>query len=182
MAMTDKEKKAYVNKHLTDIYPQLVENMQKTCGAGYEKWGDDLLPTAIEFFLNKPLDVQYESCVSGKCENFITFIAAFQLKSSTTKFWHVWRKHKNSHRELIPDSYMYDETKYKDDSDDDFMLCIKQQMKDLDPFEKMLVEERVIKGMRFVDLEERYDIPYSALAKELKKVLKKIKERCQHLR
>lgn len=180
--MTDKEKKAYVDKHLTDIYDQLVINCEKTCGAGTDQWADDLLPTAIEFFLNKPLDVQYESCMNNKAENFITFIMGFQLKSSTTKFWHVWRKHKASHRELIPDSYMYDGTNQTEYTDDDFMVCVKAAMKHLNPFEKMLIEERVIKQVKFVEIAERYDIPYTALSGQLKKVLKKIREKCQHLR
>jgi hypothetical protein len=180
--MTDKEKKSFIDKHITDIYPQLLENVKKVCGAGYSKWGDDLLPLSLEFFLNKPLDVQYESCKNNKAENFITFIMNFQLKSSTTRFWHVWRKHKNSHREIYPDSYLYDETKVIDNEDDDLMLCIKQHIKDLDPFEKMLVEERVLKGMRFVDIAERYDIPYTALSNQLSKTLKKIKKSCLHLK
>ena len=41
--MTDKEKKAYIDKHLTEIYDQLVINSEKVCGAGYERWGEDLL-------------------------------------------------------------------------------------------------------------------------------------------
>jgi len=180
--MTDREKKAYVDKHLTDIYDQLIINCQKTCGAGYSQWGEDLLPLALEFFLDKPLDVQYDSCINNKAENFITYIMGFQLKSSTSRFWHVHRKHKSSHRELIPDSFMYDGTNKEDTSDDDFMLCIKSSIKHLDPFERMLIEERVIKRLKFVEIAERYDIPYTALSSQLKVALKKIKSKCLHLR
>ena len=178
--MNDVEKKAYVDKHITEIYDQLVINTQKTCGDGYWRWGDDLLATAVEFFLSKPLDVQYDSCVNNKAEHFITFIMGLQLKSSTSRFWHTWRKHKNSHRELHSETVLYgNEKEYEDD---DFMYCIKSQMKDLDPFEKMLIEERIIKQLRFKDIAERYDIPYTALSNQLKKTLKKIKERCLHLK
>ena len=62
------------------------------------------------------------------------------------------------------------------------MLCIKKNINSLSPFEKMLVEERIIKKLRFVDIEERYDIPYTALTVQLKKTLKKLKEQCQHLK
>jgi len=179
--MKDVEKKAYVDKHITEIYDQLIINCQKTCGAGYEQWGEDLLATALEFFLTKPLDVQYDSCVNNKAENFVTFIMGFQLKSSTSRFWHVHRKHKSTHRELIADSYMYDQLKDSDYEDDDFMYCVKKTIKTLDPFEKMLIEERVIKQLRFVEIAERYDIPYTALSGQLKKVLNKIKAKCQQL-
>lgn len=179
--MTDKEKKAFVDKHITDIYPQLQINITKVCGAGLQRWGDDLLSTALEFFLNKPLDVQYDSCKNNKAENFVTYIANFQLKSSTTKFWHVWRKHKQSHRELFLGSYDY-KHESNEDYNDDAMLCIKEAMKDLNPFEKMIVEEKVLMGIRFKEIAERYDIPYTAISKQLKVTLKKIKEKCIHLR
>jgi len=180
--MTDKQKKAYVDKHLTEIYPQLRINVEKVCGAGTSQWADDLLPTALEFFLEKPLQVQYESCINNKAENFITFIMAFQLKSSSTKFWHVHRKHISNSREYYTDHFQYDLDKKQDVADDDHMHCIKQAIKKLDVFEKMLIEERVIKGIKFVDISDRYDIPYTALCNQLNKTLKKLKKQCQHLR
>lgn len=180
--MTEVEKKKYVDKHITEIYPQLEINMTKVCGDNHWRWGEDLLSTSVEFFLNKPLDVQYESCINNKAENFITYIANFQLKSSTTRFWHVHRKHSNSHREYYPDSFIYDQHVPEDTSDDDLMLCIKRNINSLSPFEKMLVEERVIKKLKFKDIADRYDIPYTALTTQLKKTLKKLKEKCQHLK
>jgi hypothetical protein len=45
----------------------------------------------------------------------------------------------------------------------------------------MLVEERVLKGMRFQDLADRYEIPYSSLTLTLKQTLKEVKEKCKHL-
>lgn len=41
MTLTDKEKKSFVDKHLTKIYPQLKINMEKTCGVGAPRWADD---------------------------------------------------------------------------------------------------------------------------------------------
>ncbi len=61
------------------------------------------------------------------------------------------------------------------------MLCIKQAINNLDPYEKMLVEERVIKGRKFKELAERYDIPYSSLTYTLKNTIKELKEKCKHL-
>lgn len=181
MPLTDLNKKKYVDRHLTEIYPQLKINMQKTCGAGYDQWGDDLLSIAVEYFLKKPLDVQYDSCINNKAENFITYIANFQLKSGYSKFWHTHRRFSTSTREYYIDYYDYE---YSEDDmweEDDRMLCIKQAIKNLNPFEKMLIEERVIKKMKYQDLADRYDIPYSSLTHTLKKTLKKIKAQCKHL-
>lgn len=180
MAINDKERKAYVDKHLTKIYPQLKKNMVKVCGAGHDFWADDLLSIAVEFFLNKDIEVQYDSCINNKAENFITYMANFQLKSGTSKFFHRHRKFSSKTREYFTDGYVYDRGS-KVFEDDDRTLCMKEAIKELDPFERMLVDERIIKGMKFNDIAERYDIPYSSLSHNYSKIKTKIKNKCKHL-
>ena len=177
--LTKEEK--WVREELTKLWPQLQINERKVLGAGYQLYGGDLLAVAIEFFLKKPIDNQVEAFKEGKAENYITYMMNLQAKSSTTKFYHEYRKHSLNMREYYPDSYLYDEHKPVDDSDDDRMLCIKQAIKQLDPFEKMLVEERIIKGVGYEEIVEKYNIPYSALSNELTKVKKKLKHKCRHL-
>jgi len=183
--LTDKEKKTFVDKHITKIYPQLQLNMKKVCGVAFNKWGDDLLSTALEFFLNKDLEVQYDSCKKNKAENFITYMANFQLKSSTSRFWHTHRKFVGNTRELFVGSYDYkhdDFVKPFEDEVSELQNCIDKQMENLDPFEKMLIRERIQWGSSFKEIAEKYSIPYSSLSTGLKKTLNKIKLQCQHLR
>lgn len=182
MVLTDQQKKEYVDKHITKIYPQLVINTQKTLGAAFPKHGGDLLALSLEFFLNKPLDVQYDACKNNKCENFVTFIMGFQSKSGSSKFYHEYRKFNESIRDYYVDHHQYDIEKQDKYEDDDLMVCIKNQIDKLNPYEKMLVEERIFKGMRYVDIAKRYDIPYASLRLELDRVLTKIKVRCKHYR
>lgn len=182
---SNKEKKAYIDKHITKIFPQLQVNMQKVCGVAYNKWGDDLLQLSLEFFLNKDIEVQYDSCKENKAENFITYIANFQLKSSTSRFWHTHRKFVGNTRELFVGSYDYNnELNYPEPFEDeisDLHRCIKLQMDKLDPFEKMLIKEKVDWGSSYVDISKKYNIPYGSLQGGLKRILKKIKEQCKHL-
>jgi len=176
--LTEEEK--YVREELTKLYPQLQINCQKTLGAAYEKYGGDLLALCITFFLEKPIEVQVKAFKEGTAENFITFMMGMQSKSSYSKWYHEYRKHHENQREYFTDHYQYDaevEDRYEDD---DMMLCIKQAIKKLNPYEKMLIEKKVIKGMRFVDIAEDFDIPYSSLASTLKTTLKKLKEQCRH--
>ena len=183
--MTDKVKKEYVDDHLTKIFPQLQINMTKVCGVAYSRWGDDLLSIAVEFFLNKPLDVQYESCKENKAENFITYIANFQLKSSTSRFWHTHRKFIGNTRELYNGTYDYKQDemfpKPFEDEISDLQMCINKQMSELDPYEKMLLTEKIDWGNTYVEISEKYNIPYGSLQSGLRKTLKKIKEKCKHL-
>ena len=184
--MTDKEKKAYIDKHITKIFPQLQINAQKVCGYNKDKWADDLLQLSLEFFLNKDLDIQYESCKENKCENFCTYIMAFQLKSSTSRFFHQHRKFINSTREIFVGNYKYDnDPNYPvpfEDEISEMQLCIENEMDKLDPFEKMVIKEKVEWGSTYVEISKKYNIPYQSLQFGLKKTLKKIKERCQYLK
>lgn len=178
--LTDEEK--WIRKELTKLYPQLQINERKVLGSAYEMYGGDLLAVAVEFFLNKPIDNQVDAFKQGTAENYITYMMNLQAKSSTTKFYHEYKKHTLNMREYYPDSYLYDTLKEEDDSDDDLMLCIKQAIRTLDPFEKMLVENRIIKGMGYEEIIEKYDIPYSALSNELTKVKKKLRKLCNQYR
>ena len=174
--LTKEEK--WVREELAKLYPQLQINEKKVLGSAYDMYGGDLLAVAIEYFLNKPLDNQIQAFNEQTAENYITFIMNLQAKSSSTKFYHQYKKHTLSMREYYPDSYLYDQGKLEDDSDDDLMVCIKQAIKQLDPFEKMLVEERIIKGIGYEEIIQKYDIPYSSLSNELTKVKKKLKKIC----
>ena len=177
------DKKAFVDRHIIKIFPQLQINMQKICGVAASKWADDLLQLSVEFFLNKDLDVQYESCTNNKAENFITYIANFQLKSSTSRFWHKHRKFVGNTRELFVGSYDYKQDdmfpKPFEDEVSELQMCIDRHVKKLNPFQKMLIKEKIYYGNSFVEISEKFDIPYSSLQTGLKRTLKKIKEDCQ---
>lgn len=175
-----------VREELTKVFPQLKINCKKVCGQGFDKWGDDLLQLSIEMFLEKPIEDQIETVDKGKLENFITYIMNFQLKrGKTTRFWHTHRKFVGNTRELFVGTYDYNYNGMKEPFEDelsDLQECINKQMSKLDPFEKMLLTEKIQWGSKYTEIAKKYDIPYNQLQHGLKKTLKKIKEICQHLR
>ena len=182
--LTEDEKR--VRKELTKVFPQLQINCQKVCGAGYNKWGDDLLQLSVEMFLEKPIEDQIFTIEQNKLENFITYIMNFQLKRGrTTRFWHTHRKFLGTTRELYNGTYDYkhDEMFPKpfDEEISDLQMCIDKQVEDLNPFQKMLIQEKVYYGNSFVDISKKYDIPYTSLQQGLKRTLRNIKELCKHL-
>ena len=188
MDLTQDEKN--VRAALTEIYPQLIINCEKVCGAGFKKHGHDLLALAIEMFLEKEIEYQLKVINDNKLENFITYVMNFQLKHATTRYYHHYRKHNEKQRELF-DNKDYVKMKAELDNpfphafenqDDDLMLCVKRQIEFLNPYEGMLIKEYVINGNNFNEIAERYDIGYFHLKKDLTKVLKEIKQECQHLR
>lgn len=176
-----------VREELTKVFPQLVINAKNVCGKGYDKWGDDLLQLSIEMFLEKPIEDQIKTIDNNKLENFITYIMNFQLKrGKTTRFYHTHRKFVGSTRELFAGSYNYDYDddfeRPLDDEASELQECINKHIKDLNPFEKMLINEKVQWGVKLTDISVKYNIPYSSLQTGLRRTLNKIKKQCQHLR
>ena len=175
-----------VREELTKVFPQLQINARNVCGQGYDKWGDDLLQLCVEIYLEKPLDYQIKVIDDNKLENFITYTMNFQLKrGKTTRFWHTHRKFVGNTRELFVGTYDYNYNGMKEPFEDelsDLQECINKQMSKLDPFEKMLLIEKIQWGSKYTEIAKKYDIPYNQLQHGLKKTLKKIKETCQHLR
>ena len=174
----------FVRDELAKIYDQLVINCQKTCGDGYERWGHDLLPMTIEMFLEKKVEQQLKVIADGKLENFITFMMGRQLKSTSSRFWHHYRKDSNSYREYLPGfKYNIDPEFPKPFEDEDLPVvdCIKYLVEKFDPFEKMVYNEHIIEKKKYVELSEKYDIPYYTFKVTSDMIKQKLKKECQHL-
>lgn len=182
--LTEDEKR--VREELTKVFPQLKINADKVCGSAAPKWADDLLQLSVEMYLEKDIEYQIKIIDDGKLEHFITSVMNFQLKrGKTTRMWHTHRKFLNSTRELFVGTYDYKNPSLKEPFEDEvseLQDCINKHIAKLDPFEKMLIQEKVQWGSKFTDMAKKYNIPYGSLQSGLKKTLKKIREQCQHLR
>lgn len=184
--MTNSQKREIVQKEIGNIYDQLVINVKKTTGAGYDKWGDDLLSMCIEMFLEKEVDYIWKVYQDGKLENFLTFMFAFQLKSSSSRFYHRHRKHIENSRELL-DNYSLIQQRVahnKAFNDEPSLIgdCMKKVVDKLNPYEKMIVNEIMIDGQRFNKTSEKYNINYYSLKNDYERIKLKIKQSCKHFR
>jgi len=184
--MTEGEKREIVQKEITRLYPQLVINCRKTCGAGFDKWGGDLLPMCIEMFLQKTTPYIWKVHQDGKTENFITYMMGLQLKSSSSRFFHHYRKFAEKTRELLPNYELsQDRVEHNKAFEDESSLineCMKKTIAKLNPYEKMILNEIIIDGNRFNHISEKYNINYYSLKNDCEKIKLKIKHACKHLR
>lgn len=180
--LTEEEK--FVRKKVTEIYPQIIINAQKTAGAAYDKYGHDLIGVVMEFFFDKPVEYQLKVINDGKLENFLTKLMAMQLKLGTTRFYHHYRKFHEKQREFLP-NYEYGQNDFYpepfQDEPDILNECIKKSIDELEPYKKMLVTDLVIHGDTYKQVSERYNIQYGHLKRDLTKVLKDIRNKCKHL-
>jgi hypothetical protein len=184
--MTLEQQRVKVRTELEKIYPQLVINARNTCGAGYNKHGDDLLAMCIEFYLEKPIEYQLKVIDDGKLENFITHMMGFQLKLGTTKYFHHYRKFSERMREFFPGyAYAGENVTFPkpfEDEPSELMMCMKQVIDKLNPYEKMIVDELIINKQKYSYVSKKYKIAYGHLKKDKVNLIKKIKQSCQHWR
>lgn len=183
MELTKDEK--FVREEISKIYDQLVINCKKTAKEGYEKWGHDLLPMCIEMFLLKDIDTQLKVISDGKLEHYLTFMMSLQLKSSSSRFYSVYRKEGNSYREILPDYKYKNKGNYFpepfEDEEDPTVTCLKSVIQNLNPYERMVVNERIIGKEKFSVLSRKYNITYSTLKKDAELLKIKLQRKCRHL-
>ena len=178
------EEEIFVRKEINKEFDQLDINCRKVAGAAYNKYGRDLLAYCIEIYLSKDIEVQLKVISDGKLENYITKLMNFQLKLSTTGFYHKYRKHHEKQRVYLND-YIYSPASVThnlafEDEEDATLSCVKQIVKGLDPYNKMLVDEFIMKKGNYSEVAVRFKITYSHLSRDLKALKQKIKKKCQH--
>ncbi len=177
--LTDEEKKIILAKELTRIYPQLQINMTKVCGYNAPLWADDLLVVGLEYWLAKPLEQQWKTHLDGKIENFITYICSVQVRSGGSRFYTQYRKPSIQSRELF-DNYKY---VADEDIEEEYGLvidCMKKQIELLNPYEKMLIEEKIIQGRSYAYINQKYNIHNGHLLRDIKRIVKQIRTKCKH--
>jgi hypothetical protein len=173
--LTKEEK--FVRDELSKVYPQLQKNMHKVCGDNHWRWGDDLLAVSVTFFLEKPLSAQLKTIENNKLENFITWIANMQLKSSSSYFYSRYRKPSINTRELYED-YTY--RVKKDTSKEEVLVCIEEELKKIPEPYKELILSITYKEKTMSDGMKETGLGATSFKKTINKYLTQIEKRCQH--
>jgi hypothetical protein len=177
MANTLSKDEKFVRDQLTKIYPQLQKNMYKVCGDAHWRWGDDLLAVAVTFFLEKPLEDQLKTIKNNKLENFITWIANMQLKSSSSKFFSVYRKPNGQYRELYEDyKYIIEEN----ESNEDLLQCIENQLNNIPELYKNVILDILYKHKTMSEYQQELELGTITFKKTVNQYLTQIQRKCQH--
>tara|TARA_R110000868_G_scaffold147020_1_gene368172 strand:+ start:605 stop:1141 length:537 start_codon:yes stop_codon:yes gene_type:complete len=173
------EDQIYVRKELEKIYPQLVINIGKVCGkGGVDRWGDDLLPVAIEFFLNKPIKQQLDTIEKGMLERFITYIANIQLKSKTSLHFRQYRKDSLNSRIIYPE-YNYNDRFNDPDDNEEAISCIEEELEAIPSEYKQAILDIVLNRGSLHQQSKQLNISKFTFTRELDMYVKQIKNKCQ---
>lgn len=177
MANTLTKDEKFVRDELTKVYPQLVINMRKVCGSGYDRWGDDLLAVAVTFFLEKPLEQQLKTINDGKLENFITWIANMQLKSSSSRFFYTYRHPNSKYRELYHDyGYVIEEEEDLEEA----LQCVEAEVNNIpEPYKGFLLDMLYKKASMSQCVAKTGEGSHT-FKKKMNKYLTQIEKKCQH--
>lgn len=168
----------FVRKELEKIYPQLEINCRKVCGDNYWRWGEDLLPVAITFFLEKPVQAQLKTIENGKLENFITWIMNMQLKSSSSYYYSRYRKPRLQMREMFEGDldYMYGTESVPEVA----IQCILSELKNIPEQYQEIILSMVYDKKPENKILKELGVTSTVFRKEIEIYIEQIKIKCQH--
>lgn len=182
--LSNKEKKAIIDKELTSIYSALVINSEKICSYMADSWSQDLLTIVIEYFLKMDLDKQYKIVTTpskkvSALERYLTKSMALSVKSGTSPFFRVYRQRMEKHRELYPD-YDYSSNIGMDDPDyfdewDEKLKKLGPAVENLNYYDKYLIVEHYLKEQHLYEIHQKTQISTHRLSIDIKKALRKLK-------
>lgn len=187
---TEDNMKVAINKAVTKHWDKMVQDSIRICGYNANQWAEDLLAFHIaELLTKKPLAWQYKLIVEDDALlNYMGKSMALGLKSSASPFWHQIRKPMYKNRELIPESYEYGE-EFEDHINEEFDTakkdrskeeCVEWALEQLNFYDRALIQQKFQQRKTYNEIKDYYGIPHTAVVKDTRAAVKKLKEYCKH--
>ena len=193
--LTDEEMRTMVNLKITQVYPKLLKDAQQISGYNFKTYGLDLLAFALEKFLcDKPIDYQYKvAVIHNKLPNYLGRAMSLYIRSSTSPFWHKYRKEAynsrgvynaefNDSKEGKPVEYTPDHLNDEFDTPlyrKDLNECMLWAIGELHFYYRQLITDYYIHNMTYAAIHKKYNISVNSITQDIKKGHKLIKELCQ---
>ena len=180
---SDQEKKKLIDDWFSSGgYDQLVINSRKTCSDSAMYSREDALAHMLEYFYSLALEKQWKIYQDGGIERYITRGLAMQVKSSTSSFYHKYRKPLIKEREIVNER---GEEFHPDHLNDDQelegrMKCLMfLYNNELNMVDRWLVEEKVFKNRKNPDIIEEYGISEKDLTNQWTTLKARLKRSCK---
>lgn len=185
--MNELKMRTIVNAELAKIHEQLYVNAKKICTYNYPQWGLELVSHTVESFLNQPIEKQYKICTTpsvkvSALERYLTSAMSMAIHSSSSPFYHRHRKPTEQIRELFP-NYDYVRKMGVDDpyesNVDEKEDMIKELVENLHFYEKYLIQQHYYGQKTIGEISHETGIPTTTISKDIKKILRKLKEQIE---
>ena len=165
-------------------YDQLVINSYKTCTDKAPYSRADALAHIVEYFLHLPLEKQWGIYAEGGMERYITRGLAMEVKSSSSLFFHKYRKPLMRERELVNErgEIKYGDTYELSDGDEleGKMRCLRYMYEnELDKIDKWLIEQKIFSKKKNRDIAAEFDIPVKDIERQWSALKTRLKRNCK---
>ena len=179
--MTTKDK---LDRWISDHYKWLDGQIKANIAKGQMKdYADDLLAEMIIFIYEMKEEKIDRLLEEGKLKWYILSGAGMQLRSNTSPFWRIHRKHKMYARENGiegSDKNIFDRPDDTEElSTECYFSCMKREIENLHWYHKTLLREYWEQGMHLDDLHAKYKISKKHLTKDLNEAILTIRENCK---
>ena len=176
---TDKEKHQIINDAITEMYIQLQGNATNVATYNSDKWADNLLADTLERFLKRPIKDKWKIFMQGKLERYLTSAMSLALRSSTSPFFHKYRKvyTRVVDKELKSDGGAWE---IIEDGDDKFLHeaaeIAGKAVDELHFYDRQLIKDYYYSGYNLTEIGEKYNINAQRVGRDIKKALKKLEQ------
>jgi hypothetical protein len=171
---TDAEKHEIINDAISGMYEQLQGNATNVCTYNSDMWAENLLADTLERYLKRPIDAKWKIFMQGKLERYLTAAMSLALRSSTSPFFHKYRKvyTKIVDKPLIPDGGSWE----IGDTKSDIKLKVAAEIAgeavdELHFYSRQLIKDYFYSGLNLTQMGEKYNINAQRIGRDIKKAL-----------
>ena len=193
--LTAEEMRTMINLKVTQVYPKLLKDAKQVSGYNFNQYGYDLLYYTLEKFLcDKPVEYQYKVAITdNKLANYIGRAMSTHIKSSTSSFWHKYRKEAYNSRGVYEAEYRTEDTPktleyspdyINEDFDSPYLSndlgeCVVWALNNIHWYYRQILTDYYIENLTYMQIHKKYNISLNSIAQDIKKGHKLIKELCQ---
>jgi len=179
---TDEEKHEIINDAITGMYTQLQGNATNVCTYNSDLWADNLLADTLERYLKRPIDAKWQIFMQGKLERYLTSAMSLALRSSTSPFFHKYRK---VYTKVVDKHLEAEGGDWEIDNKDDKQLKIAAEqagkaVDELHFYDRQLIRDYFYSGYNLSEIGQKYNINAQRVGRDIKKALKKLDEILKH--
>lgn len=182
-----KDTKSKLDKFWTKEYEWLGNEIRTNIAKGMmSEYADDLIQhMVIETYKMKEEKLE-QMLENGKLKWYILTSAGLALRSSTSPFYHKYRKQKmnarsgymDGHRENPYDMLFDPEV---EGFDTELYQCFQGAMEDIHWYLRHLLERKYMQGWTYEQLKDTYQISKTHLLRDINTALEEIREKCKHI-
>ena len=183
--LTDDQKRKMINDWFEREggYEQLVINSHKTCSDSAMYSREDALAHMLEYFFGLPLEKQWKIYCDGGLEFYITRGLALQVKSSSSSFYHKYRKPLIRERELVNDrgEEFYGLQEFTNTEElEGRMKCLRFLYdNELNMIDKWLVDQKVFQDKKIRHIAEEYGITEADVTRQWNAIKQRLIRYCK---